>query len=170
MTRKTNLKRNGNGLTIAEFGHCSHPQAFLKFGVLINFAKLARKHLCYNLTFFVFQCLFFFKKKRLQQRCFPLSFAKELTKLFLENSSERLLPQSPEYINREVQTFSKLTKKLPMFWYLHYKNLKMFSCIPVEEEDLYSILSTSSLNFVFQADQTTVLLWRNSTLYLLENS
>ena len=64
-----------------------------KKGILRNFLKFARKHLC--------QILFFIKvaglrpatslKKRLWHRCFPLNFAKFLRMPFLLDTSGRVL-------------------------------------------------------------------------------
>ena len=66
---------------------------FSKKGVLRNFAKFTRKHLC--------QRLFFNKiaefrpatslKKSLSRRYFPVNFAKFLRTTFLQNISGRLL-------------------------------------------------------------------------------
>ena len=64
-----------------------------KKGILRNFLKFARKHLC--------QILFFIKvaglmpatslKQRLWHRCFPVNFTKFLRKFFLLNTSGRIL-------------------------------------------------------------------------------
>ena len=69
----------------------SFQRRFMKNGVLKNFAKFTRKHVC----------LFFNKvaslrpatllKKRLWQRYFPANFAKFVRTTFLQNTSERLL-------------------------------------------------------------------------------
>ena len=63
----------------------SHWRCSVKGGVLRNIAKLTGKHLC--------QSLFFNKVAGLRHRhaCFPVSFAKFLRTLFLENTSGRLL-------------------------------------------------------------------------------
>ena len=71
----------------------SHWRCSVKKGVLRNFAKFTEKHLC--------ESLFLNKvaglrpatllKKRLWYRCFPVNFAKFLTKPFLKNTSWRLL-------------------------------------------------------------------------------
>ena len=71
----------------------SHWRCSVKKGVLRNFAKFARKHLC--------QILFFIKvaglipatslKQRLWHRCFPVNFTKFLRKFFLLNTSGRIL-------------------------------------------------------------------------------
>ena len=70
------------------------PEAFCKKSVLKNYTNLSGKHLC--------QSLFFNKvsglrsvtllKKRLRHRRFPVNFAKILRAMFLENTSEQLLP------------------------------------------------------------------------------
>ena len=69
------------------------PEVFCKKGGLKNFAKIHTKHL--------YQSVFFNKnaglrpgillKKRLWYRCFPMSFAKLLRKVFLQNTSGGLL-------------------------------------------------------------------------------
>lgn len=113
---------------------------------------------------------FFLKKKESPTRMFPSKFCKRIKKtLFRELLRTTASMVSRVYKHRSSNIF-KVDQKVnnvlgSLLW-----NLKMFSFIPVEEEDLYWILSTSSLNFVFQTEQTTVLLWRNSALYLLENS
>ena len=59
----------------------NQPQEVLyKKGVLINFSKFTRKHLC--------QSVFF---KRLYYRIFPVNFPKFLRPLFLQNTFRRLL-------------------------------------------------------------------------------
>ena len=68
---------------------CYRPEVFLDIST-----KFIGKHLC--------QSLFFNKvaglrpatllKERLWHRCFPVNFAKFLIKLFLQNTSGRLLP------------------------------------------------------------------------------
>ena len=65
---------------------------FYKKGVVRNFAKFTRKHLCQSLSFNRVAdlrpgSLF---KKRLWHRCFPAKFAKFLRALFLQNTSGRL--------------------------------------------------------------------------------
>ena len=69
-----------------------HRRCSLRKGVLRNFTKFTRKHLC--------QSLFLNKvaglrpavlfQKRLWHRCFPVSFVKFLRTPFLQNSSGRL--------------------------------------------------------------------------------
>ena len=72
----------------------SHQRCSIEMGVFNNFTKCTEKYLC--------QALFFDKvaglrpatllKKRLWHRCFPVNFVKFLRTLFLQNNSERLLP------------------------------------------------------------------------------
>ena len=74
----------------------SHQRCSLRKGVLRNFAKFTRKHLC--------QSLFIDKvagprsstllKNRLWHRCFPVNFAKSLGTPFLQNTFGQLLPDS----------------------------------------------------------------------------
>ena len=78
-----------------EFSKCfriSHQSCSIKKGVLKNFAKFTGKQLCQS----------FFNnvagsrpptllKKRLWHRCFPVNFAKFISKHFLQNTSGRLL-------------------------------------------------------------------------------
>ena len=59
------------------------PEVYYKKGVLKNFAKFRRKHLCFTPVTLT--------KKRPWQRCFPLNFAKFLRTPFLQNTSGRLL-------------------------------------------------------------------------------
>ena len=59
------------------------PEVYYKKGVLKNFAKFRRKHLCLTPVTLL--------KKRPWHRCFPLNFAKFLRAPFLQNTSGRLL-------------------------------------------------------------------------------
>ena len=56
----------------------SRPEVFYKLGFLKSFVKFTRKHLCWNLFFNKVAGLKPEKKNRIQQRCFPVSFAKFL--------------------------------------------------------------------------------------------
>ena len=93
---------------------CSHRSCSVKKGVLKNFAKFTRKHLC--------QSLFFNKvadlrpatllKKRLWHSCFPVDFAKFLKAPFLQNTSGRLLLfigryGAADYKMMQIHKFSK---------------------------------------------------------------
>ena len=66
----------------------SRPEVFYKKGVLRNFAKFTRKHLCHSLFFNKVAGLrpATLLKKRLWHSCFPVNFAKFLrTPFFLEH-------------------------------------------------------------------------------------
>ena len=58
-------------------------------GVLKNFAKFTRKHLCQSFLFNNVTCLrhVTLLKKRLWYRCFPVNFMKFLKTPFLQNTS-----------------------------------------------------------------------------------
>ena len=73
----------------------SRPEVFSKKGVPRNFAKFAGKHLCQSLFFNIVAGLrpaTLLKKEALAQ-AFPVSFVKFQRTLFLQNTSERLLPK-----------------------------------------------------------------------------
>ena len=67
----------------------SHPWCSLRKGVLRNFGKFTRKHLCQSLLFNKVAGLRLatLLKKRLWHRCFPVNFRKFLRTLFLKNTS-----------------------------------------------------------------------------------
>ena len=83
----------------------SHHRCSVRIGVLRNFAKFTRKHLC--------QSHFFNKvadlqatllKKWLWHRCFPVNFAEFLRTPFLQNTG------------RVLQDVKKLNKKIRLNW------------------------------------------------------
>ena len=98
------------------------PDVFGKKGVLRNFAKFTRKHLC--------QSLFFSKvaglkpatllKQRLWHKCFPVKFAKFLIIPFLIEHLRWLLLQISEL--EKIQAFQKLIlrEKFTFFQMLRY--------------------------------------------------
>ena len=63
------------------------PEVFCKKGVLENFAKFTRKHLCLSMLFNKIAGL----KKRPWNKCFPVNFAKFLRTPLLRNTSGRPL-------------------------------------------------------------------------------
>ena len=67
------------------FQRSSRPQVFCKKGVLKNFAKFIRKHLCQSLFFNKIAILMpvTLMKKRLWHICFPVNFAKFLRAPFM---------------------------------------------------------------------------------------
>ena len=64
----------------------SRPEVFYKLGSLKSFVKFTRKHLCWNLFFNKVAGLKP-EKKTIQQRCFPVSFAKFLRAFISQNTS-----------------------------------------------------------------------------------
>ena len=68
------------------------PEVFYKKGVLRNFAKFTRKHLCKSLLFNKVAGLrpATLLKKRLWHRRFPVNFSKFLTTSFAQNTAGRL--------------------------------------------------------------------------------
>ena len=98
------------------------PDVFGKKGVLRNFAKFTRKHLC--------QSLFFSKvaglkpatllKQRLWHKCFPVKFAKFLIIPFLIEHLQWLLLQISKL--EKIQAFQKLIlrEKFTFFQMLRY--------------------------------------------------
>ena len=68
-----------------------HQRCSAKKGVLKNFTKFTRKHLCQSLTFNKVARPATLFKKGLWHRSFPVNFAKFLRTLFLQNTSGRLL-------------------------------------------------------------------------------
>ena len=71
----------------------SHPRCSVRKGVLRNFVKFTRKHLCHSIFFNKVPGLrpATLLKNRLWHRCFPVNFAKFLRTPFLQNTSGRLL-------------------------------------------------------------------------------
>ena len=66
----------------------SRLQMFFKIGVLETFTDFTGKHLCWSLFLIKLQayaCNFI--KRRIQNKCFPVKFAKFLKTPFLQNSS-----------------------------------------------------------------------------------
>ena len=79
------------------------PEVFCKKAVLRNFTKFTEKHLCQRLFFNKLQASGLLLKKRLWHRCFPVNFAKFLSKTFLQKASGRLLLfLLPGYLHREI--------------------------------------------------------------------
>ena len=66
---------------------------FFNKGILKNYAIFTGKHLCWSLFLMKLQACNFIKK-RLQQRYFPVNFAKFLRTHFLENTSVGCFCQS----------------------------------------------------------------------------
>ena len=79
----------------------SHQRCSIKKGVLRNFAKFLRKHLCHSLFFNKVAGLraATLLKKRLWHRCFPMNFAKFLRTPFLQNTSWRLLLMQSNFLS-----------------------------------------------------------------------
>ena len=76
----------------------SHPRCSVRKGVLRNFVKFTRKHLCHSIFFNKVPGLrpATLLKNRLWHRCFPVNFAKFLRTPFLQNTSGRLLLKQRE--------------------------------------------------------------------------
>ena len=104
----------------------SHPEVFYKKGVIKNLAKFTGKHLCWSI---------FFKKvsghspatllkKRLQHRCFPMSFAKFLTApFFIDNLLWLLLRFATKIIQnvsleRRLEFFSIIKSPVTHLFYI----------------------------------------------------
>ena len=91
----------------------NHPEVFCKKGVLRNFTKFAGKHLCRSLfliklqAFRAFSCNFI--KKRLQQKCFLVIFAK-LTLIFQNTHLEEHLQTAASVMLRKLGKLGKLRK------------------------------------------------------------
>ena len=66
------------------FSRSSRPDVLCKKGVITNFAKFSGKHLC---QVSLLTKSFYFWKKRLWHRCFPVNFAKFVKTPFLQNTS-----------------------------------------------------------------------------------
>ena len=64
-------------------------QSFYKLGILKNFAKFTRKHLCLSI-FYCRRSACNFINKKLQPRCFPVNFVKPLIIPFQQNISDSL--------------------------------------------------------------------------------
>ena len=77
----------------------SRPEIFCKKGVLRNFAKFTRKHLCESLFFnnVAYLSLQLYLKKRLWHRCFPVNCAKFLRTPFLRKHIWWLLRYFEKY-------------------------------------------------------------------------
>ena len=70
----------------------SHRRCPVRKGVLRNFAKFTRKHLCQSL----------FLKKRLWHRCFPVNFAKLLRTPCLQNTCGATASESLVIVNTNI--------------------------------------------------------------------
>ena len=73
--------------------HRSSHRCSVRKGVLRNFTKFTRKHLCQGHFLIKLQACNFIKK-RLWYRYFPVNFAKFLRRPYSQNTSERLLLQA----------------------------------------------------------------------------
>ena len=98
----------------------SHRMWSIKIGVLKNLAKFTEKHLHWSLFFnqvagvsvlikLPQACNYI--KKRLQHRCFPLSFAKFLRTLSLQNTSGRL-----RLVLKKIHFWRTLKKHQGKYW------------------------------------------------------
>ena len=116
----------------------SHHKCSMKKGVLRNFTKFTRKHLC--------QSLFFNKvatlrpttllKKGLWHRCFPVNFVKFLKAPFLQNTSGRLFLQI--WSSRIFCAFASLA---------HFHKSCLFRSLKAEFLRYKSALTKLILNF-----------------------
>ena len=78
-------------LSMGWFSRSGRSQMFFKIDVLRKLPNLAEKHLCWTL----FLIKFFFIKKRLQHRCFPVKFVKLLRTFIFTEYLRWLLSDSP---------------------------------------------------------------------------
>ena len=85
----------------------SHPEVFCKNGVLKNFAKFTRKHLCQSLFFNKVATLL---KKILWHRCLLVNFAKFLRILFLQNTSDGCFSSDTSSSLKRFKKFSERAK------------------------------------------------------------
>ena len=115
---KTFLRNTSLQYQVITKNKSSHRKCSGKKDVLRNFSKFTGKHL--------HRQGFFLLKKRLWYRCFPVNFAKFLRTPFLQNISERLLPEETSQFNTRKYvgvSFSKIYE-LPL------ANVKYdFNCI-----------------------------------------
>ena len=83
----------------------SHQRCSMKRGVLKNFAKFTRKHLCLSLLFNKVAGLkpATLLKKRLWHRGFPMNFPKFFRKPFLKNTSGLLLLYDRPFLRMQLQ-------------------------------------------------------------------
>ena len=88
----------------------SYPDVFCKKDVLKIFAKFIGKNLCWSPFLNRPKTLL---KRILQDRCFPVSFAKFLRTLFIQNTSGRLL--------LSFRTFVWMIPNVPAFFKIQFK-------------------------------------------------
>ena len=96
----------------------SHPRCSVRKGVLRNFVKFTRKHLCHSIFFNKVPGLrpATLLKNRLWHRCFPVNFAKFLRTPFLQNTSGRLLLEK----SLPLQKLGKQSMELQIPYILKY--------------------------------------------------
>ena len=90
----------------------SHPEVFCKKGVLINFTKFTRKHLCQGLFYNKVAGLSpaTLSKKRLWHRCFPVIFVKFLRIPFLTEHLCWLLLCFPAFYNKSSRILESIAE------------------------------------------------------------
>ena len=90
----------------------SHQMCSIKIVALKNFTKLTGKHLCLSLFINKVAGLrpAILLKKTLWYRCFPVNFAKFLSKLFLQNTSGRVLLEILQLVH-EIRSFPEVLYK-----------------------------------------------------------
>ena len=93
LARKNTPKGDISGITekddIHPRNYCSHWRCSKRKGVLRNFTKFTRKDLFFNKATGLRPTTLL--NKKLWRRCFPVSFAKFLRALYLQNTPGRLL-------------------------------------------------------------------------------
>ena len=96
-------------------------QSFYKLGILKNFAKFTRKYQCWSLFFnkFLGLQLATLLNKRLQHRCFPVSFPKLLIIMFLTKHSDQLQPQ---FNPRSTPTQPQFNRRRACFFFHSRQN------------------------------------------------
>ena len=98
-------RNNVNIEVVMQIHRSNRRRCSVRKGVLRNFTKFTRKHLCQSL---------FLLKKRFWHRCFPKNFMKFLRTPFLQNTSRRLLLNSEEFHN--IRFFHKYQFEYPIIF------------------------------------------------------
>ena len=127
--------------------HCylfrsSHRRRSVKKSFLRNFAKFTEKHLSRSLSFNKVAGLraAALLKERLWHGCFPVSFAKFLTTLFLQNTSSQLLSfvaTIADFWHASIRIWTCVQLKIRYYW---IKLLRSdYYCTTTSPRDLLNI-------------------------------
>ena len=131
----------------------SDQKCSLKKGVLENFAKFTKKHLCQNLLF----NKSFLLKKRLCLSCFPVNFVKFSRTPFLQNTFGRLLLKAYGNIDMEIVNYLELFQcfKKCIFSRQQFSISKIFSVLAkINRALIYLFIDSLPLPFLIYTEVT----------------